>query len=139
MVSVVPVCPVSGIYNHGDTTVDLHGVFVVAVRATGCGGVAGTTGPSVATVYNLRNQPHSPIQVSRCKINLPRPNLTHLYGIHDSNLTKKMTFFTKSYWPIWASRFEINWSARKIRLPWVSGHVLTYTLSNLWPHCRWCS
>ena len=30
--------------------------------------------------------------------------------------------------PIQASRFEINWSAGKIRPPWASGRVLTYTL-----------
>ena len=36
--------PVGGICGHGDTTGDLHGVFVVTVVAAGCGGVAGATG-----------------------------------------------------------------------------------------------
>ena len=39
-----------------------------------------------------------------------------------------MDLATKIKSPIWASRFEINWSAGKIRSPRVSGRVLTYTL-----------
>ena len=46
-VGAAPVCfsvpPVDGICGHDGTAGDLHGVFVVAVGAVGCGGVAGAT------------------------------------------------------------------------------------------------
>ena len=36
--------------------------------------------------------------------------------------------FRENHWPIWAIRFEINWSAGKIRLSRVSGWVLNHRL-----------
>ena len=37
-------------------------------------------------VHDLRNQPHSPILASRCKINSPGSNLTCLDGMYNLNL-----------------------------------------------------
>ena len=51
---------------------------------------------------------HSPIQASNCKIDSPGSNLAQLDCMHIWILLHFMS-------PIWASRFEINWSAGKIR------------------------
>ena len=42
------VLPVDDICGHNGTTGDLHGVFVFAAEAVGCGGVAGVTGAAGA-------------------------------------------------------------------------------------------
>ena len=65
----------------------------------------------------------------------------HLFIIHplqNQNFFKVTDLATKIKSPIWLSRFEINWSAGKIRSPRVSGRVLTYTLG-LWCLVKKCN
>ena len=60
---------------------------------------------------------------------------TNIFTIKEKNkklenqkIFKVTDLATKISSPIWARRFEINWSAGKIRSPRSSGRVLTYTL-----------
>ena len=84
---------------------------------------------SILSVCTLRIEPHSSIRLriesyweSNCRIDSPGSNSAHLDFMH-------IWIFLNFKLPIRMRRFEINWSASKIRSPRASGRVLTCTLN----------
>ena len=71
-------------------------------------------------VYMLRIEPLAPIQASNCQIDLPVSNSARLDCMHMNFLQFQVANLV--------SRYEINWSASKIRSLRVSRWVVMYTL-----------
>ena len=69
-------------------------------------------------VYMLRIESHSPIRASNCRIDSPKSKSVCLDCM-------RIRLFLKFKSTNWVSRFEINWSACKIRSPGVSVNVYT--------------
>ena len=69
-----------------------------------------------SSVYELRNEPHSPIRASRWKINLPRSNLTCPDWMHNLNLyvfisnASKLLIFRPQFTPLKKNQWNISMS-----------------------------